>query len=117
MNRIGLIVLGLTVFFARSGRSADAFRAGAAKGNITPELGQAIVGNFLTSPADHVHDDLWARCLALEEGTTRVAFVVCDLLQFGRDVSDEARRLVQEETGMPAGNILVSASRSKPHPR
>ncbi|HPS08148.1 MAG TPA: hypothetical protein PLG22_11490 [Kiritimatiellia bacterium] len=109
MKRMGWIVLGLTVGFAGSGRSADAFRAGAAKGNITPELGQAIVGNFLTSPASHVHDDLWARCLALEEGTTRVAFVVCDLLQFGRDVSDEARRLVQEETGMPAGNILVSA--------
>ena len=109
MKRMGWVVLGLTVAFAGSGRSADAFRAGAAKGNITPELGNAIVGNFLTSPANHVHDDLWARCLALEEGTTRVAFVVCDLLQFGRDVSDDARRLVQEETGMPAGNILVSA--------
>ena len=104
-----MIVWGLAVGFALGVGAADPFRAGAARGNITPELGQAIIGNFLTSPANHVHDDLWVRCLALDDGTTRVAFVVCDLLQFGREVSDEARRLVQEETGLPAGNILVSA--------
>ena len=104
-----MIVWGLAVGFALGVGAADPFRAGAARGNITPELGQAIIGNFLTSPANHVHDDLWVRCLALDDGTTRVAFVVCDLLQFGREVSDEARRLVQEETGLPAGNILVSS--------
>lgn len=34
---------------------------------------------------------------------------VCDLLGVSRYVTDEARRLAQEETGLPAGNILVSA--------
>lgn len=109
MKRTGLIVWGLIIGFAWGVCAADTFRAGAARGAITPELGRPIVGNFLTSPANHVHDDLWVRCIALDDGTTRVAFVVCDVLQFGRDVSDEARRLVQEETGLPAGNILVSA--------
>jgi len=87
----------------------DTFRAGAARGNITPELGDQIVGGFATFPATHVHDDLWVRCLALDDGQTRVALAVCDLISISADVSAMARRLVQDETGLPAGNILVSA--------
>ena len=46
------------------------FRAGAATSNITPQLGEGIVGNFTIPPATHVHDELHARCLALDDGTT-----------------------------------------------
>jgi hypothetical protein len=87
-----------------------AFRAGAARGNITPALGSEIVGGFLPFPSTHVHDDLWVRCLALDDGTTRVVFAVCDLLGVSAGVAHEARRLVQEETSVPAGHVLVSAT-------
>ncbi len=85
-----------------------AFRAGAAKGNITPALGCEIVGGFNPFPSKHIHDDLWVRCLVLDDGTTRVAFAVCDLVGMTRHTSDQARQWIQEETGLPAGNILVS---------
>ena len=58
MKRTGMIAWGLAMGFVMGACAAETFRAGAARGNITPELGQAIVGNFLTSPANHVHDDL-----------------------------------------------------------
>ena len=45
-----------------------AFRAGAATSNITPQLGEGIVGNFTIPPATHVHDELHARCLVLDDG-------------------------------------------------
>ena len=35
---------------------------------------------FLPFPATHVHDELHARCLVLDDGKTMLAFVVCDLL-------------------------------------
>ncbi|MBI2478923.1 MAG: hypothetical protein HYV60_09900, partial [Planctomycetia bacterium] len=76
-------------------------QAGAATSNITPELGTIIVGGFAPYPARHVHDELHARCLVLDDGQTKIALVVCDLLGLHRSVSVEARRLIHEATGIP----------------
>src|SRR4051812_31251528 len=54
------------------------FRAGAFASNITPPLGEPIVGNFDTPAATHIHDELHARCLVLDDGKTRLAFAICD---------------------------------------
>jgi len=86
------------------------FRAGAAAANITPPLGDEIVGGFHPFPATHVHDELHARCLVLDDGSTRLAIVVCDLLGFHRSVGDEARRLIQQTTGIPAEHVLICAT-------
>lgn len=85
------------------------FKAGAAKINITPDLGGDIIGGFHPFPSKNIHDDLWARCLVLDNGETKVAFVVCDLLGLGRYMCDEARRLVNKQTGLPAANVMISA--------
>jgi hypothetical protein len=57
-----------------------------------------------------VHDELLARCLVLDDGKTKLALVVCDLLGLHRSVSVEARRLIQAETGIPPDNVLISAT-------
>ncbi|NLS93487.1 MAG: hypothetical protein GXX96_15115 [Planctomycetaceae bacterium] len=85
-------------------------QAGAATSNITPELCTLVVGSFTPYPAQHVHDELHARCLVLDDGKTKLALVVCDLLGFHRGVSVEARRLIQEATGIPPQNVLISAT-------
>jgi neutral ceramidase len=95
---------------ALSAADPPVFRAGAATSNITPELGGAIIGGFSPFPSKHVHDELHARCLVLDDGTTRIAFVVCDLLGIHRIVSDEARRLIEESTGIPPSHVLVSGT-------
>ena len=105
----GAAVCAACVTISRAAEQAP-FRAGAAKSNITPPLGEPIIGGFHPFPAAHVHDELWAKCLVLESGTSRVALVVCDLLGLARGLSDEARRLVQQETGLPASHVLVSAT-------
>lgn len=87
-----------------------AFRAGAATSNITPELGGDIVGGFSPIPSVHIHDELYARCLVLDDGKTRLALVVCDLLGLHRKVSDEARRMIEEATGIPKACVLISAT-------
>src|SRR5467141_4010985 len=75
-------------------------RAGAALSNITPPLGSPIVGGFVPFPATHVHDELHARCLVLDDGKTKLALVVCDLLGIDRLVSDEARAIIQHDIGI-----------------
>lgn len=101
-----------TAFAQAPGKPKDdaRFRAGAATSNITPPLGGDIVGGFRPFPADHVHDELHARCLVLDDGTTRLALVVCDLLGAHRAVFDEARRLVTAETGLPGANLFASCT-------
>ncbi len=86
------------------------FQAGAATSNITPALGGLIIGNWTPTPATHVHDELYARCLVLDDGDVRVAIVVVDSLGVPRHVLDHARRLAHEHTGIPPERILISAT-------
>lgn len=85
-------------------------RAGAATSVITPEIGLDIIGGFVPSPSKHIHDELHARCLVLDDGKTKLAFVVCDLLGLHRSLSVEARRLIQESSGIPSDNVLISGT-------
>ena len=62
------------------GLAGTGFRAGAATSVITPPLGRPIVGNFIAPLSTNVHDELHARCLVLDDGKTKLALVVVDLL-------------------------------------
>ncbi len=86
------------------------FRAGAAVSNITPAISGDIVGGFRPVPSDHIHDELHARCLVLDNGEARLAFVVCDLLGASEALFAEARRLVTAETGLPGANLFMSCT-------
>ncbi len=86
------------------------FRAGAAKAKITPPLGLEIVGNWGKPLATNIHDDLHVRCLALNDGTTTIAFAICDNVGIPRDVFDAARKLIDSETDVPSANVLMSAT-------
>jgi hypothetical protein len=106
-----LVVLLSVLPAARAKEAPPAkLRAGAATSNITPDLGSGIVGGFVPFPAAHVHDELHARCLVLDDGKTMLALVVCDLLGMHRSVSVEARRLIQEATGIPPERVMISAT-------
>ena len=85
------------------------FRAGAATSNITPPLGSPIVGGFLAHPATNIHDELHARCLVLDDGQTKLALVALDLLLLDHNLGAAARKLIEQETGIPAQNVLISA--------
>ncbi|HZZ82260.1 MAG TPA: neutral/alkaline non-lysosomal ceramidase N-terminal domain-containing protein [Gemmataceae bacterium] len=89
---------------------AKPFRAGAATSNITPPIGSPIIGGFNPFPSTHVHDELHARCLVLDDGKNKLVFVVCDLLGIDRVVSDEARAILQQDLGIPKENVLISAT-------
>jgi hypothetical protein len=84
--------------------------AGAAASNITPPLGEPIVGNWTPVPATHIHDELYARCLVLQEGGRRVAIVVADNVGIPRRVLDEAKRLAQQRSGIPMDHILIAST-------
>ncbi len=92
------------------------FLAGAACANITPALGCAIAGNMGYSPAVEIHDELHVRSLVLDNGLTRLAFAVVDSCMVPGDVIGRAKRLIQQHTGIPPANVMISATHTHSAP-
>lgn len=86
------------------------FRAGAATSNITPAIGEPIVGGFDPAPSKHIHDELHARCLVLDDGQTKLGFVICDNVGISREVFDAAKTQIKEAVGIPRQNLLMAAT-------
>ena len=115
MHRFAFLVLAAISLLAASATAEAAdkkpFLAGAATSNITPWLGGGLVGNFGTPPpAMYVHDELHARCFVLDDGTTRIVLVVSDNIYISREVLDDAKRQVNEATGLPPDRMLMSCT-------
>jgi hypothetical protein len=100
----------LSVLLSANASHADAFRAGAAASNVTPFLGTSINGGMTDRRATHVHDELHARCLVLDDGTTKLAFAIVDSCMIPKEIVDAAKAIVAERTGIPATHVLISAT-------
>ncbi|HCS53818.1 MAG TPA: hypothetical protein DIW81_19900 [Planctomycetaceae bacterium] len=85
-------------------------QAGAAISNITPPISLDPVAQSKRPPATHVHDELHARCLVLDDGQVRLALVVCDLRHMSAEVTANAKQLIQSATGIPPESVLISAT-------
>ncbi|TWU28939.1 hypothetical protein [Novipirellula artificiosorum] len=86
------------------------FQAGTAKVDITPKLGGWIIGGWEPIPAERVHDSLHVKCVVLDNGQARLAFMVCDNLGIPRQVFDEAKRRISDTTGIPEQCQVMSAT-------
>lgn len=86
------------------------FRAGAATSNITPAITAASKAANGKSQATHVHDELQARCLVLDDGAAKLAIVVCDLRHMSAEVAARAKEIIKKTTGIPPECVLVSAT-------
>lgn len=108
---LSISAIAMTGLNSEKGQTKDkVFMAGAATSNITPFLGGGIIGNFGTPPpASHIHDELHARCLILDDGLTKLVFIIVDNLGLYRELIDEAKEIIQKETGIVSSNVLISA--------
>jgi len=113
---LATVVLFLAGLTAQAEVPAKVFRAGAATSNVTPPLGASINGGMVDRRATHIHDELHARCLVLDDGTTKLAFAIVDSCMIPVDVIDRAKKIVAERTGIPATHVLVSATHTHEAP-
>ncbi len=107
-----LAIVASTVF----GQDAKVFRAGAAKLDITPPLGCSLAGHMADRRATYVHDALHARSLVMDDGSTKVAIVVCDVIAIAQKDVSEAKRLIAEQTGIPPECVLIAATHTHTGP-
>ena len=63
-----------------------------------------------------VHDDLHAKAIVIASRDKRAALVACDLVGIPAGVINEARQLIQADTGIPGTSIMISATHSHTGP-
>jgi hypothetical protein len=114
MRRFGaLLILLLLPPFLRAGD----MKAGAYAQDVTPEkFPVSVNGGFSDRKATSANDPLHARCLVLDDGTTKLAIVVVDSCMIPREIIDAAKALAEKKTSIPAANVLISATHTHTAP-
>jgi hypothetical protein len=105
----GLVALGA--------ESRPPLLAGASAVDVTPRALPVIRnGGFLEAVDDRIDDPLFARCVVLDDGATKIALVVVDSCMIPRELCDEAKSAAAERTGIRADRIMISATHTHSAP-
>src|SRR5581483_8936081 len=92
---LGMVLAMLGGAMGAEANGAGELRAAAGKADITPTRPAYIAGYGANRKSVGAHDPLMARCLVLEEGQTRIAFVSCDLIGVPRYQAEKIRAMVK----------------------
>lgn len=85
--------------------------------DITPLPGVELSGFAArTQPSTGVLDPLFAKALHLTDGTARLLWIHCDLVGFDRSIVLAFRRWAQENLGLRAGQVMLSATHTHSGP-
>lgn len=88
-------------------------RAGVATRDLTPALPVHLDGYWQTRLAERVRDTPRARAVVLDDGRTRVALVVSDLIAFYAQWVEAARG---RQSAVPAANVLLATTHTHSSP-
>jgi len=94
---------------------AGTLRAGSAKIDITPRDSQWLMG-YNARQSTGVHDRIYHRVLALDDGQTQFYLVASDLCLFSPSVYLRVAERVSKEFGVPATNLWWSVNHSHAAP-
>jgi neutral ceramidase len=116
MQRVVITTILLACSWISAPAAAQGLGAGVAVSDITPPTSYRMSGYFSERLSTGTHDPLKAKAIVFEQGETQAALVFCDLIGLAPDVTQRARKLAEEKTGIPAANILVAATHSHTGP-
>jgi hypothetical protein len=95
---------------------AGELRLGTAAVPINPPTGIGLAGYYHDRGNEGVLDDIFAKAVVLDDGSRRVAIVVCDLISMPKWIVLEARQLIEMRAGIPATNVLIAATHTHTAP-
>jgi len=78
--------------------------------DITPSLGTLINGEFTTRYANKIADPLFAKAIYMHDGKTKMLIMVVDICVMKRDFLDILKASIEQSTGIPASNQLISST-------
>ena len=118
MSRCFLLLCLIAVGWDQTACAAEAhLRAGAARKSIVPPF-PTQMGGFTdrVKNFEGVHDELFARALVLDNGTTKLVFIGSDLMAIDAELVRLAREQITRTTGIPASHILICCTHNHSAP-
>lgn len=112
-----LFVVALACLLPAFQLRAGDFRVGAARVNITPKNGAPMGGYYKFRGVDGVLDPIYAKTIVIEQDGALAALVVLDLSGTTRPVVAATRKLVEEQCGIPADRLMISATHTHSGPQ
>ena len=116
---VGIIIAvatGVTATFVAQSLSAEPLRVGVASVDITPPLGAPMAGYYHERGADGVLDPLYSKAMVIQRDDVRMAFVALDIISVTREITDQAREKIEEQTGIPGDHVMISATHAHTGP-
>ena len=101
---------------ASAGLGAEGLKLGTASVAINPPAGVGLAGYYHERGNEGVLDDLFAKATVFDAGQTRAALVVCDLISMPKWIVVEARKRIEERTGLPGANVMIAATHTHTAP-
>ncbi|HUU28373.1 MAG TPA: neutral/alkaline non-lysosomal ceramidase N-terminal domain-containing protein [archaeon] len=108
LSRLLLLALFAAVLFSYSNSFAGALKASVVRINITPDPKAKLwlAGFPRKDPSDGVHDDIFMKILALDNGSKQVFIVATDLVGAGNDYYEAFVDRMEEETPIKRDQLL-----------
>ena len=97
--------------------SQTSYYAGFGRVRITPTVGCELAGQFLPRFATAIHDELYARAMAVSDGAACHVLLSCDLAAVPASTVGAARALIARETGLRAEDCDIFATETHTGPR
>jgi len=110
-----LLVVTLSLITPRA--FSGELKVGGAWVEITPQNGTPMGGYYKFRAVGGVLDPLYAKTIVVEQDGERAAFVVLDLSGTTRPVVAAARKLIAEQSGLPAERVMISATHTHSGPQ
>ena len=106
MKKIAIAIVCLT---SAAWLPAGDLQVGRAAVKITPPNGMIMRGDFVLKPGS-IHDELYSKALVVEKDGAKAALVVCDLIGVSRSIVEQARQLIQKDSGIPGERVMISGT-------
>src|SRR3954464_15371562 len=104
-------------FFLLIGQAlaAAGFRAAVVKVELLPSTPNLLAG-YGRGQSTGVHDPIFHRIVAMDDGNTKFLLVSTDLCLFSPSVYEETERRIEKETGIPAMRFWWSVTHTHSAP-
>jgi neutral ceramidase len=116
LPRLLLATAALAMLTGNPAAQNGALGVGLAELGITPPVGYRMDGYFNERLSTGTRDPLKARAIVFEQGPTKTALVVADLIGVPRALTSEVRAMAAQRTGIPAANIAIAATHTHTGP-
>jgi hypothetical protein len=96
---------------------AGDLQVGAAQVEITPPNGTPMAGYYSFRAVGGVLDPIFVKTIVIEQDGSRAALIALDLSGTTRPLVAAARKLIEEQCGLPGDRVMISATHTHTGPQ